>query len=226
MKMMISHILFLLFLSTVYSQNIKFIEVTGTANMEYPADQIDWTVDIRKIADTFEESAMMCNKALNSLLEIINLYGIDKNDIQVSPIQQGRYYEQDYDRRNRVFKGFISSMIINFTLKDMIKYSGLVSKLSKSDEFENIRSSYSDSKYEIHHKETLIKASDEAKKKAKYLIENVGKKIGSVLEVVETNSSYPNPFNSSTSLQYEMPITSGKVSYSRSIKIKYEILEN
>lgn len=226
MNKIISLMLFLLFLSTTYSQNIKFIEVMGTANIEYPADQINWTVDLRKIADTFEESANQVNTSLNSLLEILNLNGIDKNDIQVSPIQQGRYYEQDYDKRNRVFKGFVSSMIVNFTLKDMMKYSVLVSKLSKSDEFENIRSSYSDSKYEDHHKETLIKATDEAKKKATYLIENVGKKMGAVLEVVETNSSYPNPFNSSTSLQYETPITSGKVSYSRSVKIKFEITEN
>jgi uncharacterized protein YggE len=197
----------------------------GTANIEFPADQINWTVDIRKIADTFEESSTNCNSALNSLLEILNLNEIDKNHIQISPIQQGKYYEQDYDRRTRVFKGFVSSLIVNFILKDMMKYSELVSKLSKSDEFENIRSSYSDSKYEDHHKETLIKASDEAKKKAIYLIENIGKKIGSVLEVVETNSSYPNPFNSSTSLPYEMPINSGKVSYSRSVKIKFEITE-
>ena len=107
-----------------------------------------------------------------------------------------------------------------------MKYSDLISKLSKSDEFENINSSYSDSKYEEHHKETVIKASNEAKKKAMYLTENFGKKLGSILEVEETNNSYPNPFNSSTSLQYETPVTSGKVSYNRSVKIKFEIVEN
>ena len=45
-----------LFTSISFPQTSNFIEVNGTANIEYPADQINWTVDIRKIADTFEES--------------------------------------------------------------------------------------------------------------------------------------------------------------------------
>ena len=214
-----------LFTSISFPQTSNFIEVNGTANIEYPADQINWTVDIRKIADTFEESTDQVGSIVNDLLEILEQIGINKNDIQIAPLQQGRYYENDSDRRTRIFKGFVSSLSVNFILKDILKYSQLISKLSKSDNFENIRSSYGDSKYEIHHKETLIKATDEAKKKAIYLSENLGKKIGSVLEIVEANNSYPNPFNSSTSLQYEMPAATGKVSYTRSVTIKFEIID-
>lgn len=223
MKLLITFVI--LFIAVSYPQTSNFIEVTGTANIEYPADQINWTVDIRKIADTFEESTDQVNSVLKELLEIFDQIGINKNDIQIAPLQQGRYYDNDSDRRTRIFKGFVSSLNVNFILKDLLKYSELVSRLSKSDNFENIRSSYSDSKYEMHNKETLIKATDEAKKKAVYLSENLGKKIGSVLEVVETNNSYPNPFNSSTSLQYEMPAATGKVSFTRSVTIKFEIID-
>jgi len=63
---------------------------------------------------------------------------------------------------------------------------------------------------------------------AEYLAENLGMQIGSVLDIQEGNTTtarYPNPFNTSTSLQYEAPTSSGKISYTRSVKIKFELKE-
>ena len=220
-------LILLLSASFLYSQESRYIEVTGKAEIEYPADQVSWIVRISIIEDLLEKSSMEANSALADLLGILEQTVIDKNDIQVSPIQQGRHYENDYDKKSRRFAGFYSNISVSFILKDMNKYPQLVKKLSESDEFENINSSWDDSKYEEHHKSTLIQASDNAKNKAMYLADNLGMQIGSVLEIVEggTSTGYPNPFNTSTSLGYETPITSGKVSYTRSVKIKFELIE-
>ena len=220
-------LILLLSASFLYSQESRYIEVTGKAEIEYPADQVSWIVRISIIEDLLEKSSMEANSALTDLLGILEQTVIDKNDIQVSPIQQGRHYENDYDKKSRRFAGFYSNISVSFILKDMNKYPQLVKKLSESDEFENINSSWDDSKYEEHHKSTLIQASDNAKNKAMYLADNLGMQIGSVLEIEEggTSKGYPNPFNTSTSLGYETPITTGKVTYTRSVKIKFELIE-
>ena len=220
-------VIVLLISSVVYSQEIKYIEVTGTANAEYPADQISWSVNIKKVESSLDECAKKANFVLNELLNALKQIGIDDNSIQVSPIQQGRYYENDNDRTYRKFAGFYSNINVSFILNEINKYPQLVKKLSESDEYENLRSSWKDSKYEEHHKNTLIQASDNARNKATYLAENLGMEKGSVLEILEENTttSYPNPFNTSTSFKYEMPVASGKVSYTRSVKIKFELLE-
>lgn len=227
MRIILSLVFLLAIYTNIYSQDNKFIEVTGVANIEYPADQINWSVYIKKVDNTLEKSSERASTVLKELMIILSRASIDGNDIQISPIQQGREYENEYDTRLRKFIGFYTMINVDFMLKDLNNYSTLVSLLSTTDDLENVRSTWGDSIYEEHHKSTLIQASDNAKNKAEYLAENLGMKIGSVLEIEEGTQAqaYPNPFNTSSSMEYKTPQATGKISYTRSIKVKFELLE-
>jgi len=225
MKTLIS-LMVVIFVTTVVSadDNQKSITVSGTAVIEVPADEINWDISIRKISDSLEDSKNDCNTAVNNLLEVLNASGIKKSDIEVSPIQLNKYFEQN-EYRERIFKGFTAGIKVKFRLKDLSGYSNLVTQLSKSNDFERVNSSYKDSKYEEHNREALIKAAITAKEKAEYLAQSLGSKIVIIIEIIEaTGQKYPNPFNSSTYLEGFKPVISGRISYRRSVTVKYELI--
>ena len=225
MKTLIS-LMVVIFATTIISadDNQKSITVSGTAVIEFPADEISWDISIRKISDSLEDSKNECNTAVDNLLEVLNASGIKKGDIEVSPIQLSKHFVQN-EYRERVFKGFTAGIKVIFKLKDLSGYSNLVTQLSKSDDFENVNSSYKDSEYEEHNREALIKASITAKEKAEYLAQSLGAKIGTIIEIVEaTGQKYPNPFNSTTYQQGFRPVISGRISYRRSVTVKYELI--
>ena len=117
MKRIISLIFIMIFSTVLLSQEHRFIEVSGVANLEYPADQINWSVSIKKVENTLEKSSEKANEVLKQLLIILNQASIDGNDIQISPTQKGKEYENEFDTSSRKFIDFYTMKNENFILK-------------------------------------------------------------------------------------------------------------
>ncbi len=214
----------LCFTSINAQENLKYININGTSEVILPADQINFTVQIKIIDESIEESKKTNDKYLDELLTTLKSIGINSNDIEVSPITLGKNYEHDINRERKQ-KGFFTEVKITFLLKDLSKYYDLTNNLSSSNYFEIVNSSYSISDYEQQHKSAYEKALNAAKEKAEYMTKTLGVKLGEVLEIDENNywQSYANPFNTVTQVNSQEGSISGKVTIRRSVRVKFAI---
>lgn len=207
-------------------ENQKYINITGTSELILPADQINFTIQIKIIDDSIEESKKTNDEYTNELITTLKNIGISSDDILVSPITLGKnfYYDKNRERKQ---KGFYTDVRISFILKELSKYYELTNKLSTNNNYEIINSSYSISDYEQQHKQAFKNALIAAKEKAQYMTETLGVKAGEVLEIDETSSgaNYPNPFNTVTQVSSQDGSNFGKVTIRRSIRVKFAINE-
>jgi len=217
--------LMLCFISSSAQENPKYINVNGTSELHLPADQIDFTVQIRIVDDSIEESKKTNDQYLEELLKILNDSGINSNDIEVSPITLGKNYVTDINRGETKQEGYFTAVRVTFLLKELSYYFGLTNKLSSDNHFEIISSGYKISDYEKQHQAAYEGALKAAKEKAEYMTKTMGVKLGEVLEIDENNNlpGYPNPFNTVTEVNYGQGSSSGKVTIRRSVRVKFAI---
>ncbi len=203
----------------------RYIDVNGTSELILPADQINFTVEIRIVDESIEASKKTNDKVLNEFMTILKNKSINKDDIETSPIRLGKNYKYKEDTRERIQDGFYTEVEVNFTLKDLSKYFELSNKLASNDNFEIQNSSYSISDYEQQHQHAYIKALKAAKEKAEYMTKTLGVKLGEILEIDENNyhQGYPNPMNSITEVNAKSGNISGKVTIRRSVRVKFAI---
>ena len=145
MKKLFFFIVLLVCSNSVYAQQ-KYINVNGTSELILNADQINFTVQIKVIKETIQESKKKNDEYVNQLLQILKSSGINSDDIELSPITLGKNYE--YSGRERTQNGFYSQVIVSFILKDLSGYYNLTDKLTSNDNFEITNAYYNISDYE------------------------------------------------------------------------------
>jgi uncharacterized protein YggE len=223
MKYFLLALLLVCFASPKAQENKRYINVTGTSELILPADQMNFSVQIKTINNTIEESKKANDNNLNELMALLKSTGISPNDITTSPISLGRNYE--YKDRESIQKGYYTEVSVAFLLKDLSKYYEITNRLSSSNDFANITSNYNISDYELQNKLTYQKALKSAKEKAEYMANTLGIKLGEILEIDANNpeQNYPNPFNSVTIIDSPNNLVSGKVSIKRSVRVKFAL---
>ena len=223
MKFMFLILLLFCSISVNAQENTKYINVNGTSELILPADQINFTIQIKIVDESVEESKKTNDKYLNELLTLLKTSEINSKDIEMLPISIGKNYE--LINRERKQKGFYTQVNVSFILKDLSKYYDLTNKLSKNNYFEIVNSNYGISDYEVQHKLAYEKALKAAKEKAEYMTKTLGVKLGNVLEIDENNywQSYATPFNTVTKVNLRESDISGNVTIRRSVRVKFSI---
>lgn len=198
----------------------RYIEVTGTSEIEIVPDRIHYIIEIREY---FEEefdgkskpeeyrTKVSLNRIEQGLREVLHDAGISPDAVRTQEIG-------DYWRKQG--QDFLVAKTFDITLLDFKQIDEILKRMDtrgihtmRIGELEN-RDMLS------YHQKGKIAALKAAQRKAAYLVEALGKKLGPVIRIVEDEAGGSLPFSQSNVL------SSNVVSFDsfRTIKKKYPML--
>jgi len=208
----------------------RYIEVVGTHELKIEADQIILILNVKTIDETLEESKVKNDQTVDELLIVLKEFDNTQDNTKLAPLSFGVNYKRD--NRERVKDGYYTLQQITFKLCDINKYYKLTNKLIKINNLSINSSHYNNSRYEELNQKAYENAVSAANNKADYLTKKAKVKLGRVLEIFDDSNakyslrqSYPNPFNSSTSLTSSSTKMFGSLKIIRKVRIKYQIKE-
>lgn len=227
MKKIFTLMLFI-FSASIYAQALsRFIDVNGTSEVITQADYINFSINIRNVAETLEKSKQVNLNASNELVRILNEYKISKGDWELSPIKFGKEYSYVNNEQKQV--GYYAQVNAAIKLRNMGDYFSFINALSKNKYYEISNSSFGVSDLLKYHKEATINAVQAAREKAEYIAKSMDVKLGKIIQIKELNQfeTFPNPQNVVKNFAGENPYEdiSGKISISRSVNLKIEIID-
>lgn len=201
--------------------NERYIEVTGTSEIEIVPDRIHYLIEIREY---FEEefdgkskpeeyrTKVPLAEIEQGLREAIAQAGIPQNAIQTEEI--GDYWRQQG-------QDFLVSKKFDITLTDFNQINEIVKHIDTKG-IHTMRIGELENKDILaYHQKGKIEALKAAQRKATYLVEALGKRLGNVIRIVEEGSSNNMfPFAQSNVLSSD----ASSFDNFRTIKKKYSML--
>ena len=196
--------------------NECYIEVTGTSEIEIVPDKIHYLIEIREY---FEEefdgkskpeeyrTKVPLPEIEQGLREALDNAGIPKSAIRTQEI--GDYWRQQG-------QDFLVSKKFDITLTDFNQINEIIKRINTKG-IHTMRIGELENAYHQKGKTEALKA---AQRKATYLVEALGKKLGNVIRIVEEESGNAFPFAQSNVLSSD----AASFDNFRTIKKNYSIL--
>ncbi|HRI32857.1 MAG TPA: SIMPL domain-containing protein [Saprospiraceae bacterium] len=213
----------------IKESNLRFIEVTGSAEMEVQPDEIRFQI---RIGEYFKEeydkgktekdyvTKVPLEDIEKSLLKELTAIGITKEQMIISDVSSESYWLADA-------KMFRKSKTIEIVITDFKKMADIISSVKTKGIKDMGISELKNKRITEYRKEVKMQAMKAAKEKADYLLQSVGENIGKLLSATEldnTNNYFWQPQNAlSNSIMPSQQSGSEDKENMRKIKLKYEI---
>jgi uncharacterized protein YggE len=173
-----------------FAQNVDLrrkIEVTGIAEQEVTPDIINVTISLQEYMDGKKHIAI--NDLEDQLEKAVKDAGIPSSDFTVNNVSA---WNNTYQKKKA--PDFLASKQYGLRVRDLNKFNQIMSKIDpKGIQSTNIES-YDYSKMADLKRDLKIKALLAARDKATYLLAALGEKVGSPINITESdNSSFPQP---------------------------------
>lgn len=168
----------------------KKITVSGTAEQEVTPDIIYLSISLKEyLKDGNSKKKVEINDLETQLFNAIQKAGLAKENLTINNLSS---YNTVAEKKKN--PEFLVAKQYRLKVTDLNKWNEIIGAVdAKGVAYTNIES-YDYSKIEVLKKELKIKALQAAKLKATYLVEALGDKLGSVIDIQEVNNeSYPQP---------------------------------
>lgn len=185
-------------LSAQTNEEVRFIEVDGSSEMEVEPDEIVFAIGIEEYwEEEFEKNKeyedyktkVPLAQIEDKLIKDLRNAGIPKKDIRVNNV--GNYW------RHRG-KEFLYSKQLEVTITDFKKLNAFTQIAdAKGIKYMNI-SELKHSDIEKFRKQVKKEALQNARKKAEWMLKSLDEELGEVLSIVEMNDGFTRPYMAKT----------------------------
>ncbi len=219
-KVLLFAISLLATLSLQAQTNGRYIEVTGTSEMEIVPDKIHYLIEIREyFKEEFDgkskpeeyRTKVPLAEIEQGLREALANSGIPQNAIRTQEI--GDYWRQQG-------QDFLLSKKFDITLTDFNQINEIVKRIDTKGIHTMRIGELENNDMPAYHQKGKIEALKAAQRKATYLVEALGKRLGEVIRIVEKDSGYASPFAQSNVLSSD----AASFDNFRTIKKNYSML--
>lgn len=212
--------LILVTLSLQAQTNERYIEVTGTSEIEIVPDKIHYIIEIREY---FEEefdgkskpeeyrTKVPLSEIEQGLREALDKAGIPQKAIRTQEI--GDYWRQQG-------QDFLVSKRIDITLTDFNQINEIIKRIDTKGIHTMRIGELENRDMLAYHQKGKIEALKAAQRKAAYLVEALGKRLGDVIHIVEKDSGNAFPLAQSNVLSSD----AASFDNFRTIKKNYSML--
>lgn len=193
-KVLLFAISLLATLSLQAQTNERYIEVTGTSEIEIVPDEIHYLIEIREyFKEEFDgkskpeeySTKVLLAEIEQGLRETLANSGIPQNAIRTQEI--GDYWRQQG-------QDFLVSKKFDITLTDFNQINEIVKRIDTKGIHTMRIGELENNDMLAYHQKGKIEALKAARRKATYLVEALGKRLGEVIRIVEKDSGYASPF--------------------------------
>lgn len=219
-KVLLFAISLLATLSLQAQTNERYIEVTGTSEIEIVPDEIHYLIEIREyFKEEFDgkskpeeyRTKVPLAEIEQGLREALANSGIPQNAIRTQEI--GDYWRQQG-------QDFLLSKKFDITLTDFNQINEIVKRIDTKGIHTMRIGELENNDMPAYHQKGKIEALKAARRKATYLVEALGKRLGEVIRIVEKDSGNVSPFAQSNVMSSD----AASFDNFRTIKKNYSIL--
>lgn len=172
------------------------IGVVGVGEIAKEPDQAILEISVSAQQSSLPAAKALADERYRSVLAVLKEAQIDDHQIKATQVIAQPQYE--WRSSKRVYKGELVARTLRITIDDLSKVSPLMQALVENDvsTINGLTTGFKDRAALLQ--QALAAAADNAKDKAKFLAERLGRDLGSAFLITEYNEDAPQVFQADT----------------------------